>query len=196
MSEYVGRGSCFSFGEDRTVMSQRIGDGSIRTYACLRKPESFLEDCGTDWTKPDMARKEYTEKYFGDCGEDLKRVVLESSDMLVPRPPYMLPVGFRWESRPGVTLLGDAAHLMTPFAGVGVNAGMADALALGRMIVGYKKPSDGMDLVAVIRDYEAQLFSRGEMFAKKTMSNLNKHFSATGSEDLARRLRAAYGPAS
>jgi hypothetical protein len=48
--------------------------------------------------EPDTARKEYVEKYFNDCGEDLKRMILESSDELVPRALYMLRVGFSWES--------------------------------------------------------------------------------------------------
>lgn len=111
LSQYVGAGSCFSFGEGRTIQMQRVGDGSVRTYACLRKSESFIKDCGIDWTKPDVARKECVEKYYDDCGDDLKRIILESSDALIARPLYMLPIGFRWESKPGITLLGDAAHL-------------------------------------------------------------------------------------
>lgn len=193
LSQYVGKGSCFSFGEGRTIQAQRIGDGSIRTYACLRKPESFLKDCGIDWTKPETARKEYVERYFDDCGEDLKRMILESEDELIPRTLYMLPVGFRWESRPGVTLLGDAAHLMTPFAGVGVNAAMTDSLDLGRSIVGYTETPHEKSLVDVIKDYDLRLFPHGERFAQRTMNSMNKHFSATGSEELVRQLRAAHG---
>ena len=33
-----------------------------------------------------------------------------------------------------VTLIEDAAHLMTPFAGVGVNVGMQDALELSQAV--------------------------------------------------------------
>ena len=107
--------------------------------------------------------------------------------------------------------MGDAAHLMTPFAGVGVNAAMVDALELGRAIVAYVKSAHGENLVAseiigyeggadgkslpeVITEYEAGLFPRGERFAMKTASNMKKHFSANGSDEMAGRLRAAYGP--
>ena len=196
MTEYVGRGNCFSFGEGRAIQIQRIGDGSIRTYASLRKPESFIEDCGIDWTKPETARQEYVQRYFADCGESLRRMILESDDMMIPRLLYMLPVGFRWESQPGVTLLGDAAHLMTPFAGVGVNAAMMDALELGRALVGYFRKNGSTretSFAEVVRDYEEGLFVRGERFARKTMGNLNGHFSEGGSEHFAGRVRAAYG---
>lgn len=94
-----------------------------------------------------------------------------------------------------MTLLGDATHLMTPFASVGVNAAMADSLELGWAIVGYCKAasSDGKSLAGAVESYELGLFPCGERFAQKMFVNLGKHFSATGSEDMARRLRAAFG---
>jgi hypothetical protein len=58
-------------------------------------------------TKPEAAREEYVEKYFGDCGADLQRLMLESDDQLVTRTLYMLPVGFKSEEKKGVTLLGE-----------------------------------------------------------------------------------------
>lgn len=192
MCEYVGAGSCFSFGEGRSVQIQRIGDGSIRAYGCLRQPVTFLKDCGIDWDDAGSARKEYVERYFGDCGRDLQRVMLECTDQIVPRTLYHLPVGFSWESRPGVTLIGDAAHLMTPFAGVGVNAAMADALELGRAIVGYNEEPEKKDLASVIKEYDEGMFVRGGRFAAKTMNNMKKHFSTGGSEGFANMLREAY----
>jgi 2-polyprenyl-6-methoxyphenol hydroxylase-like FAD-dependent oxidoreductase len=188
ISEFVGAGSMFSFGDGRAIQSQRIGDGSIRTYASVRQPESFLKDCGIDWTDHEVARKEYVERYFNDCGADLKRLVLESNDQLVPRALYMLPVGFKWEGKKGVTLLGDAAHLMTPFAGVGVNAAMSDSLELANAIIGYVEGRE-KSLDVVVRGYEEEMFSRGEGFAKKTVRGLHGHFSAGGCEHFVERLR-------
>ena len=188
VSEFVGKGSMFSFGEGRAIQSQRLGSSIIRTYGSLRKPESFIKDCGIDWTKPDAARKEFVERYFGDCGTDLHRLMLESNDVLVPRTLYMLPVGLRWEGRKGVTLLGDAAHLMTPFGGVGVNAAMCDALDLARGIVGLVEGRvSGLDVV--VQEYEATIFPRGEKFAQKTMRGLKGHFSEGGNEHFVQRLR-------
>ena len=187
VSEFVGMGSMFSFGEGRAIQSQRLGDGTIRTYGCLRKPESFIKDCGIDWTKPVEARNEYVGKYFGDCGADLKRLMLESDDQLVTRTLYMLPVGFTWEGKKGVTLLGDAAHLMTPFAGVGVNAAMWDGLDLATGIVECVKGGKSLDLV--VKEYEATMLSRGEKFALKTMRGLKGHFSGHGNEHFVERLK-------
>jgi 2-polyprenyl-6-methoxyphenol hydroxylase-like FAD-dependent oxidoreductase len=90
---YVGRGSLFSFGEGRTLQIQRMGDGSIRTYACLRQPEKFVDECGIDWSQPDTARKQLVERYYNDC--DLKRLILENKDGLNPRPLFMLPIGMK-----------------------------------------------------------------------------------------------------
>ena len=191
MIDYVGKGSLFSFGEGRAIQIQRIGDGSIRTYACLRKPETFIKECGIDWTQPDTARKELVEQYYNDCGTELKRMILESSDELIPRQLYMLPVGFKWDPKPGVTLLGDAAHLMTPFAGVGVNAAMLDALELALLLVSLK---DGKiaSLDDAIEKYERELFPRNKKFAETTMTNMKGHFSADGCTHLARRLKVYY----
>lgn len=45
-----------------------------------------------------------------------------------------MPLNQTWEALPNVTILGDAAHLMPPFAGEGVNMAMLDALELSERL--------------------------------------------------------------
>ena len=56
--------------------------------------------------------------HFSGWSEKLLELIYRSEGM-TPRTIHALPVGHRWEHRPGVTLLGDAAHLMSPFGGDG-----------------------------------------------------------------------------
>ncbi|TVY73251.1 Monooxygenase asqM [Lachnellula suecica] len=197
VSKFVGQGSMFMFDEGRSIMCQRQGSGAIRTYACVRKPETWVEDCDIDWTGAD-ARERLVKEYFDDCGEDLKRAILESRDELIPRKCWMMPVGVKWESRPGVTLLGDAAHLMTPFAGVGVNVAMTDALDLAKAIIAKKDSftakfmSDKNNIALAIEQYEKSMLERAEKYATKTMHGMKGHFSATGSDERAGKIQKGY----
>ena len=194
LQSFTGSGSCFMFDEGRALICQRNGNDSIRVYAAVRQPEMWVNDCGIDWEQPGLARKDFTERYFEDCHEDLKRVIaIEASDGLTTRPLFMLPVGFRWAPRAGVTLLGDAAHLMTPFAGVGVNVALADALSLARAVV---KRKDALNinpkrsLAEALQEYEGPMFERAKENMDKTWVGLQHHFSADGIEDRVRRLQA------
>ena len=76
---------------------------------------------------------------------------------------------------------------MTPFAGVGVNVAMHDALELARGIIARRQTwlsrnvvSDSSLLAAATRDYEASAFERGEKYARKTWGNMQHFFSEGG----------------
>ena len=194
LENFTGSGSCFMFDEGRALICQRNGNDSIRIYAAVRQPETWVNDCGIDWQKPALARKDFMERCFGDCHEDLKRVIaVEASDGLIARPLFMLPIGFKWEPHAGVTLLGDAAHLMTPFAGVGVNVALADALSLARALVKRKGGPEAdlkRSLAEALQEYEGPMFERAKENMNKTWIGLNHHFSADGIEERVRRLQA------
>ena len=193
LSNFVGRGSCFMFDEGRALVCQRNGNDSIRVYAAVRQPERWVRDCGIDWDQRNLAQETFAQSYFGNCHDDLKRVIaVEASDGLIPRPLWMLPVGSKWSPRPGVTLLGDAAHLMTPFAGVGVNVALADAMDLARALLKRKGDFEADmrgQLADALQEYEGTMFERAEENMAKSWGGLQHHFSAQGVDERVKRLQ-------
>ncbi|KAI1437427.1 hypothetical protein GGR50DRAFT_644984 [Xylaria sp. CBS 124048] len=203
VSALIGRGTCFCWDEGRGLTFQRNGVGSessARCFASVRTegptPPSArailgLEDNGdeVDWTDPRM-RELYIERHYGDWDPYLKKMFLSITGSPELRPMYMLPVGITWETRAGITLLGDAAHLMTPYAGVGVNTAMMDALELAQGIVECVKTgsTDVNSVLEMLGRYEKGMFARSSKEAAKTNAAMHLQFSHDGPE----RMRAIH----
>lgn len=173
----VGNGSLFAFGESdrRVLLTQRNGDGSVRTYAMGPQPESWIKDMAFNSGKNEDVRAALA-KEFADWSPELTRIIqdfdVERGDSITPRSLHMLPVGLSWPSQPGVTVIGDAAHLMTPFAGEGVNMALADGLSLAQEII---KSRD--DLVKAVQQYEKEMFLRSTRMTQKTWEGLMSRFA-------------------
>ncbi|CCX15929.1 hypothetical protein FPQ18DRAFT_347985 [Pyronema domesticum] len=169
ISEMVGRGSLFAFGDGKALISQRNGDRSVRSYAMLRKGEEWLEESGIPWEDSEKAKAALVEGYYMDWADALKDLMYKADKDITTRKLFMLPVDFRWTHQKGCTLLGDAAHLMTPFAGVGVNLAMLDAMELAEAL-------GGDDWQERVKEHEVKMMERGEKNAKETWSNLELAF--------------------
>lgn len=56
--------------------------------------------------------------------------------------------------KPGVALVGDAAHMINPLAGQGVNIGLLDAAALAEVLVNAHQKGQNMAELSVLKTYE------------------------------------------
>ena len=122
----VGLGTCSCAEDGKVISFQRNGDGRIRAYVWFRGP--------IDWKlprEPQEARRVLHEMYEGWAAWIHKIIDVCDDDAIYPRPLFYLPVDHRWIHKPGVTIIGDAAHLMSPYAGMGANVAMLDGLELG-----------------------------------------------------------------
>jgi 2-polyprenyl-6-methoxyphenol hydroxylase-like FAD-dependent oxidoreductase len=149
-------------GEGKQVSAQQQGDGSYRIYIGLTVPEDFATSGAVDLSKAggDAARSQFitNAEFFGTWGSDPKDFIANSEGAWKPWPLYHLPSdALCWSHVPGVTLVGDAAHLSTPFVGEGVNCSMYDSLALAGQIV--ERGLEQLD--AAVEAYEKDMFQRG-----------------------------------
>ncbi|KZW00568.1 FAD/NAD(P)-binding domain-containing protein, partial [Exidia glandulosa HHB12029] len=153
LDKRAGNGAIYAFDDRKTLTVMRNGDGRIRTYAFFFEPESFELP-----TAPREAIDEVLSRYTDWA--PWMRQLLELADLqaVYPRKFYILPVGHSWEHRKGVTLLGDAMNLMTPFAGKGANTAMQAAFMLGLAIAGEVERNGSLDEVdAAVAKYEQEI---------------------------------------
>ncbi|QFZ19809.1 FAD-dependent oxidoreductase [Saccharothrix syringae] len=164
----VGGGMFFALGGGKGFLAHRGTDGGLHVYAALRADESWL---GTvDFADTGAAKAALLER-FAAWSPALRALIADADGPLVPRHVHALPAGHRWARVPGVTLLGDAAHLMSPFAGEGANLALADGADLGRLLAWH-----GGDTEAALAAYEQVAFRRAEQAAAESARGLEVVF--------------------
>ncbi|WP_037859191.1 FAD-dependent oxidoreductase [Streptomyces sp. NRRL S-340] len=156
----VGDGFFFALGAGRGFLAHRETDGSVHVYVAVEAPEDWLD--GIDFHDTEAA-KERVLAHFDGWDKSLRSLVADADGPLVPRRIHALAVGHRWDRVPGVTLLGDAAHLMSPFAGEGANLAMLDGAELAGFLAA--RPDD---TEAALSAYEERMFPRSEASAAQS----------------------------
>lgn len=166
------RGSLFAFSDGKAIQPQQLGDGRLHLYTWSKRPEDWMETFPGGVQDVGAVRRDL-ETLFGDWDEKLLKFTQVADELMDSRNLYMLPVGNRFEHRSGFTIIGDAAHLMTPFAGEGVNLAMADAMGLGQAIV--KGRRDG-ELDVKVKVSEEDMFVRAKKAQEETKLNMDNLF--------------------
>jgi 2-polyprenyl-6-methoxyphenol hydroxylase-like FAD-dependent oxidoreductase len=169
VSKMVGRGSYFAFSDCKALQAQRLGDSNIMVYGWKKHEENFSQNL---WKKAshdgEKLKMMLLDTLFRDWAPEMQDWIRAASPNTVrPWSLYELHIGITWDHKKGVTLIGDAAHLMSPFAGEGVNAAMKDALELAKAITASME--SGSQLDSAIKEYERAMFIRAQDVMEMTM---------------------------
>lgn len=165
LAEYNGRGKMFALADHKAIIGQLNGDGTIRVYLSFQAEQGWLEQSNITFNQPEKAKQQLL-AYFEDWNDMLQNYIRSAEETILPRRIYMLPVGLTWKHRAGATLIGDAAHLMSPFAGEGVNLAMLDATELALSLV----QEEDWDIA--IQNYEQKMYTYSSKLAQESNQNL------------------------
>lgn len=159
-------GKIFAYGNNKTLIVSSKGDGSLGFATSHKSNEFWFKESGIDF-KDNKQVLAWFKKEFSDWSEVWWELFECEKTLFIPRPQYCMPLNQKWEAKPNITLIGDAAHWMPPFAGEGVNMAMLDALQLSEALTDPALT----DIQIGIANYEKQMFARFAKIGQATLFN-------------------------
>ncbi|MFH9548418.1 FAD-dependent oxidoreductase [Streptomyces sp. NPDC051445] len=147
----VGGGALFALLPGRGLLAHRESGGTLHTYVMLTASRAWFS--GIDFTDSTAATTRIAREFDGWAPE-LTALITDGETAPVLRPLHALPLAHRWDRVPGVTLLGDAAHLSIP-NGEGANLALYDGAELGKAIAAHPD-----DIETALTEYEQAMFPR------------------------------------
>ncbi|WP_454802014.1 FAD-dependent oxidoreductase [Mucilaginibacter phyllosphaerae] len=166
MHKLLNGGKIFAFGDAKSLIVSAKGDGSLVFYPGFKKQEQWAGESGIDFSDNAQVLAWFKQEYAG--WDSLWHQLFEkASGGFIPRPQYCMPLDQTWPTQANLTMLGDAAHLMPPYAGEGVNMAMLDALELSRELLDAKH----LCTLSAIKTYEFNMRKRAAEVAGFTMQN-------------------------
>nr|BFE98704.1 NAD(P)/FAD-dependent oxidoreductase [Streptoalloteichus tenebrarius] len=152
LARLVGDGTMVAESDGRSLFAQRNSGGHVRVYALLDVPLDWHVAAGLELDDTAAVRAHLLGLFDG-WHDSLLDLLRHNDGGFVNRPLHMLPAGHAWEHVPGVTLVGDAAHLMPPY-GIGANLALLDGADLGQALASHA------DLDEAVRAYENTMLPR------------------------------------
>lgn len=155
-AEAMGGGALFALAPGQGIFGHREAGAILHTYVALKRPAAWF--AGIDFSDATAAAAQVAAEFDG-WAPALTALITDGETPPVLRTINTLPNNHRWDRMPGVTLLGDAAHLAPP-AGEGANLAMFDGAELAEAIAAHPG-----DIEAALAVYEHALFPRSETAA-------------------------------
>ncbi|MGW2633228.1 FAD-dependent oxidoreductase [Streptomyces chattanoogensis] len=183
VAQLVGDGSMMAAHDNKALIAQRNSRARIRVYAAFRGSQDWALEHGVNLADPEAVRAALLKRFTG-WDDRLLALLRDTDGGFVNRPLYALPVPHTWNHTPGLTLLGDAAHLMTPFSGMGANLAMLDGCELARSLARHA------ELDEAVRAYEAAMLPRAARAAEGAARGLDNAIAPDAPQGSLRHLRS------
>jgi 2-polyprenyl-6-methoxyphenol hydroxylase-like FAD-dependent oxidoreductase len=177
--EFAKGGKVMAFDNEQFIGYGTKGDGSIMFVVNFKTPEDWLSQCGIDFKNKEEVLAWFKKEFAG--WSDKWYEFFTADDLhFIPRPQYYFPFNQTWETKENLTMIGDAAHRMPPFAGEGANVAMQDAFELAECLTSNKFP----DIKMAIAYFEKDMVTRGAEATRDTLDNTERMFSKTALQQM------------
>lgn len=162
----INGGKIFALDNEQSLLFSVKGDNTLTFYTGCKTDENWVQNSGIDFNNKEQVF-EWFKKEFKDWDKSWYELFESNEYLFIPRPQYYYPQNQTWETQSDVTLLGDAAHVMPPYAGEGVNMAMQDAYELAECLTNgqFKNTKEA------ISDYEKKMQKRAAEVTKSTLDN-------------------------
>ncbi|KAF2337526.1 FAD-dependent oxidoreductase [Flavobacterium nitrogenifigens] len=177
--EFSKGGKVLAFGKEQTIMYGTKGDGSLMFLLSSKIPESWIAENNLDFRNNEQIFKWFKEVYQDWCSEWDE--FFKSTELyFILRPQYYFPFNQSWETLENLTMIGDAAHRMPPFAGKGANLALLDAVELADCLTN----NQFSDIKTAISYFEKRMLQRAAIALENTLKNGEQLHSENALEKL------------
>lgn len=159
-------GKLMAFGNEKNLLMGLKGNGDLTFYATFKPAENWVANSGLDYADNSQMLAWFKKEYSG-WSRTWYELFENVSTPFILRPIYCMPLDQTWEALSNLAMIGDAAHVMPPFAGEGANMAMLDALELSECLAAEQYAT----IHEAISSFEKNMRKRASAAAKQSLEN-------------------------